>query len=94
MPPAREAAVWRDDPAFVRQLASLALELNPAATLVPTGTSDPGKSVADRISELNKWMGAPKGSPEYLKYWRDEKVQAEYRDLIDAQNRMKSRSAA
>jgi hypothetical protein len=34
-----------------------------------------------RIRQLEDWMGAPKGSENYNKYWRDDKVQAEYRAL-------------
>lgn len=81
-----------DDPAFVQQMAQLARELNPAATLVPAGSADPTKGVADRIAEIKTWMGAKKGTPEWKRYWSDEKVRAEYRDLLDAQSKMKARA--
>jgi len=82
-----------DHPAFIKQLATLALDLNPTATLLPTSGGSPMKGVEDRLSELNKWMGAPHGSDDWKKYWRDDKVQQEYRDLVDAQNKMKERAA-
>jgi hypothetical protein len=80
-----------DDPAFVRQLASLARELNPPVSLVPGGASDPSKGLNDRLSEIKGWMSAARGTPAHGRYWNDEKVQAEYRDLIDSQGRMKGR---
>lgn len=82
-----------DDPAFVRQLASLARELNPPVSLVPSGASDPSRSRNDRLSEIKGWMSAAPGSREHSAYWKDEKVQAEYRDLIDGQGRAKQRGA-
>lgn len=81
-----------DDPAFVRQLASLARELNPPVSLVPGGASDPSKGLNDRLSEIKSWMSAARGTPAHGRYWSDEKVQAEYRDLIDSQGRMKGRA--
>jgi len=75
-----------DDPAFVRQLASLARELNPPASLVPGGASDPSKGLNDRLSEIKGWMSAARGTPAHGRYWNDEKVQAEYRDLITKAN--------
>lgn len=83
-----------DNPAFIQQLAALQRELNPMAALVPAGSSDPGKAGQARLDEIKGWMGAKSGSPEHAKYWKDEKVQAEYRSLIDAQNTIKGRSAA
>lgn len=80
-----------DDPAFVRQLAALARELNPAATLLPAGTGDTAKGLADRINELKGMMGDQQSA-----YWKGptaNALQQEYRDLIDAQNQTKARAA-
>jgi hypothetical protein len=38
-------------------------------------------------------MRAPKGSPEYKKYWNDTGVQARYRELLDGKDRAKAQSA-
>jgi hypothetical protein len=88
-----DGQILGNTPEFVKQMAQLSRELNPAAALIPAGGADPAKGVADRIKELKGWMGAKKGTPEHAKYWKDEKVQAEYRDLISAQERMKARAA-
>lgn len=77
-----------DDPAFVRQLAGLARELNPAATLVPAGTTDANKGVADRLAEIRKFRS---DNPD--KYDSDKKMQAEELALIDAELTIKKRSA-
>lgn len=82
-----------DNPAFIQQLAALQRELNPMAALVPAGSSDPGKAGQARLDEIKGWMGAPRNSPESKKYWNDEKVQAEYRDLLTAQEKIKGRAA-
>lgn len=77
-----------DDPAFVQQMAALARELNPAATLVPAGTTDPNKGVAGRLAEIRKFA---QENPD--KYDQDKAMQAEQRNLLDAQARMKNRAA-
>jgi hypothetical protein len=72
-----------------------------ARTVSPFGTitgADGGalnaSGVESRMAEIVKMMGAPKGTPEYKAYYENPKVQAEYRDLISAQERLKARSAA
>lgn len=82
-----------DDPAFIQAMAYLANELNPAATLVPHSGADASKGIEDRIAEIKSWMGAAKGSDNWKKYWKDDKVQGEYRDLLTAQEKMKARAA-
>jgi hypothetical protein len=79
-----------DNPAFIRQLATLALELNPAATLVPAGTTDPGKSVDARLEEIRTLR---RTDPD--KYNQDaKKLEAEEIELIDAQLKMQKRGRA
>jgi hypothetical protein len=78
-----------DNPAFIRQLATLALELNPAATLVPAGTTDPGKNVQARIAEIR---GISRNEPD--KYNGDKAMQAELRELIEADLKMQKRGKA
>jgi hypothetical protein len=58
--------------------------IQPRAPVAPA--PPPPTTVDARLEELNNWMAAPKGSPEYAKYWKDEKVQAEYRDLLRARS--------
>jgi hypothetical protein len=79
----------------LRWLAQLARTVNPYS--VPVG-GDGGsldqKGVDQRIAELDVWMGAPKGSENYKRYYDNPTVQKEYRDLIDARENMKRRTAA
>jgi hypothetical protein len=79
-----------DNPAFIRQMAALALELNPAATLVPAGTTDAGKSVDSRLEEIRSLR---RNDPD--KYNADaKKYEAEEIELIDAQLKMQKRGRA
>jgi hypothetical protein len=64
-----------NDPQALKWLLQLARpQLAP-----PRGGSAPDRSARRR--EIEGWMGAPRGSENYNKYWRDDKVQAEYRAL-------------
>jgi hypothetical protein len=78
-----------DNPALIRQLASLALELNPAATLVPSGTTDAGKTVASRLKEIRELR---RNDPD--KYERDKDIQKEELELIEADLKMQARGKA
>lgn len=77
-----------DDPNALKWLSSLAREINPAATLVPPGTSDAGKSVQDELEAIReKRRNDPAG------YDADKKTQARELELIEAIHKMKSRAA-
>jgi hypothetical protein len=78
-----------DNPAFIRQMATLALELNPAATLVPAGTTDAGKSVQARLNEIRELR---RNDPD--KYDRDKALQQEELELIEADLKMQKRGKA
>lgn len=82
-------------PETLRWIAQLARTVNPYS--VPIG-SDGGsldqKGVEGRLAEIDRWMGAAKGSADYKRYYDSPKIQAEYRELIDARDAMKKRSAA
>lgn len=78
-----------DNPAFIRQLAALATELNPAATLVPAGTTDPGKNVQARIAEIRK---ISQNEPD--RYNADKAMQAELLELNTANLKMEKRGRA
>ena len=78
-------------PAVLKWLASMALELNPAATVVPGATGDLGGAIQDELDKLTKLMG-DKGSD----YWKGPKaaqMQQRYRDLVDAKDKMGRRAA-
>lgn len=78
-----------DDPEFIQQLATLSRELNPASTLVPVGTNDPVKGVADELASIRKLR-----SEDPNKYEADKTLQAREIELIDAQLKLKKRNAA
>lgn len=77
-----------DDPAFIRQMAQLAVELNPLASLVPAGSGDATKSAEARLEEIRSIRRA---DPD--KYDADKKMQAEELQLIEATQKLKSRAA-
>lgn len=67
-------------------LTQLAVERNPAATVVPGGAGATIDSVNGRIAEINKMMSNdPPGARDA--YFKDDKLQAEYRNLIDARDK-------
>lgn len=86
-----DGTVAGNNPAFLRQMAQLARELNPAATLVPAGTSDASKGVNDRIGEIEAMM---RDKDKKSEYWGSEKIQQEYRDLLNAREQMQARGKA
>ncbi len=79
-----------DNPSLIRTIASLALELNPAATLVPAGTTDPGKSVDGRLNEIREMR---RNKPDEYNA-NAAKFEAEEIELIDAQLKMQKRGRA
>jgi hypothetical protein len=80
-----------DMPGFIRQIANIAMDLNPAATLVPAGTSDQTKGVNDRIADLEKMMGDR--SSDYWRGPKSESLQQEIRDLYEARDKIRARAA-
>jgi len=80
-----------NDPAILKELAQMARDMNPGATLVPAGTSDIAKGLNDRLAELTKMSGDYNSD-----YWKGAKasdLQQEYRDLLEARQKMQARAA-
>lgn len=78
----------------VRWFAQLAREINPAPSIVSSGGGMlDARGVDDRITQIESMMRAPRGTSEYKGYWDNPKTQAEYRELIDAREKMKKRAA-
>lgn len=79
-----------DNPTFIKQLASLAVELNPTSTLVPAGTTDPNKTVADELESIRDMR---RNRPD--EYAKDEKKhEAREIELITAMQKVQKRNAA
>jgi len=80
-----------DDPGFLKWMAGVALEVNPVSTLIPPG-ANPAKTIAARKAELEGMM-ADKSSA----YWRGPQandLQAEWRELFNAEQNLQRRNAA
>lgn len=79
-----------DNPAVLKAFAALAREANPYATIAPTAQNqDPAKTVDARLGEINKMMGNKNGP-----YWRGpdaQKIQQEYRELLELKERAGAR---
>lgn len=73
-------------PGILRAFASIAREINPAGTLVPGGGGDPAKGVDDEIAGIEKTMRENRAA-----YNRDEKMQARYRELLVAREKLSAR---
>lgn len=78
-----------DDPEMVKFLANLALDLNPAATVVNIGGPGGGKGIDDRIADIKKMMGDR--NSDYWKGPKAQSIQQEYRDLLTARDKIKAR---
>lgn len=78
-----------DNPAFIKQLAALALELNPLAPLVPMGTTDPVKTAQGELEDIRNIR---RNDP--AKYEANRKnYDARELELIEATLKLKNRAA-
>lgn len=76
-----------NSPDTLRWLTQLAREVNPVATVVPGAGANAGQAISDELATLTKMMGDQKS--DYWKGPNAEKLQARYRDLVNAQSKMK-----
>ena len=76
-------------PAALKMLASLALIQNPAGVVVPGAEANPLKGVDDEITKIEKTMRENRTA-----YNKDEAMQARYRELLGAREKLKPRTAA
>lgn len=79
-----------DNPQFNKWLVEMGRALNPAATLMPN-SSNPPAAVNSRIKEIEGMMYL-NGQPN-PKYWGDEAIQKELRDLYSAQGKEQARAS-
>ena len=86
-----DGRVIGDLPEVTSWLVNLSRELNPAAAVLPAGTDGTPASIATRKAEIESKMYVDgKPNPQYF----SGPMEKEYRDLIDAEERMKARQAA
>lgn len=76
------------NPHVLRWLVTLAREINPAAAIIPGSGGDAAKGVDGRIAEIEGIMRKDRRA-----YDRDEKMQAELRDLYTARERLNPKAA-
>jgi hypothetical protein len=81
-----DGTVLGDNPQVLQWLAKVAREVNPVATLVPPGGGP--DQLAGRKAEIEKTMRTNRDA-----YNRDEAMQAEYRRIIEAEQRINTRKA-
>lgn len=84
-----DGTLVKNHPGMADFLVALALEINPQGTVVPNSSGNIGSAVDDEIKKLEGWMAAPKGSPDSNKYWKDDRAQSRYRELLDWRNNQK-----
>lgn len=71
---------------ILRGFAAIAGELNPAGVVVPAEGGDPMKGVNDEIAEIESFMNKDRKA-----YNKDEKMQARYRELLGAREKLNAR---
>jgi len=75
------------DPTALRFLMGLALVQNPTGTLVPGFNNNPVQGVEEEIAKIDKVMREDRAT-----YNKDEKMQARYRELLEAREKLKPRT--
>lgn len=73
-------------PDVVKWLASMAFEINPAATVMPGSINNPSSAIADEIAGFEKMIANRDPA-----YWGDSKKQARYRELLAAQEKIQAK---
>lgn len=81
-----DGSVLGNNPAALKWLASIALDINPAGTVVPGATGNQMQSVDAELAELGQLMNKDLGA------WRkNEPARARHRDLIEAKLKLQAR---
>lgn len=83
-----DGTVLGDHPSTLRWLAAVGRELNPASTVVPGVSGNAVQSLDARKTEIEKVMRNDRAA-----YNKDENMQKEYREIIEAQQKIKARAA-
>ncbi len=77
--------------AALKFFVNLAMEVNPATTLVPPGSGNVMSSIDDEIANMESMMA--NRSSEYWKGPKAEKNQQRYRELVAAKDKLQRKSA-
>lgn len=77
-----------NDPQWLRFMAGIEREINPASALTTPGARSDLGGIQDQIDEIEKVMKTNRAA-----YRADEKMQGRLRDLYDARDKLKARGA-
>lgn len=83
-----DGKIMGNDPRVMKFFAAMARELNPAGTVVPGDSGSQAKSIDAEIEEIKGVMRTDRA-----RYNKDEKMQARYRDLLSAKEKLAQRAA-
>jgi len=87
-----DGKVIGNHPDVLRFFSALGTYLNPSATITPASGSPGGKGLADEIAGIEAMMSDRQS--EYYKGPKSEGIQARYRTLIEARERLSKKTAA
>jgi hypothetical protein len=82
-----DGTMLRNNPDAMRFLLDMALEVNPATVVVPAAGDNIAGAIDDELNELKSLMGNK--NSEYWKGAKAESMQKRYRELMEAQLKMK-----
>lgn len=82
-----DGSMLKSNPDAMKFMIDMALQINPATTLVPGAGDNIAGAISDELANLKTMMG-----DQNSEYWKGPKAdahQARYRELLEAQQRMK-----
>lgn len=83
-----DGRILGNDPDFLKFLASVARDINPVPTMVPSGGQSVTETIQGRLEQIRQMQ---KSEPN--KYWGNTKIQEEELKLLEALERQKGRAA-
>lgn len=79
-----------NNPAILRAMTALALEINPAARIMPSDRATSRTTVDKRIVEIEQVISSDNADAGY---WNNPAVRKEYRELLETRERLDRRNA-
>ena len=80
-----DGTLFMNDPNVLGWMLTVAKEFNPGGIVLPNDSGDASKGIDGRLSEINSMMMGPDRQEAY---WKNEPIQKEYRELLDAKEKM------
>lgn len=77
-----------NDPATIRWLTKLAIDINPAATVVPSGGAGSAQTIEGEIAQIETLMKTDRPA-----YYNNESIQKRYDELLTARDAMKRKAS-